>query len=394
MKTGRCFGNRHRPRSGNDNVSTVGLTEIMTAERFNDGGREIQPPPDLLETVTRFLTREGSEGEVPRLTALKGDGSARSFFRLNRGTPPSRSFVVMWNPPADNASVRENLACERIGKHLKRRGVPVPEIYHVDHRRGCVVMEDLGDTSLQDHLEHVEDPSPVFERVLEVLLRLQADGARGFDPRWCCQTPRYDRAVMILLEACYFREAFLRGCAGVTGDLDRLDRCFFHCAEMASRGPGRFFLHRDFQSRNIMVSGGGIRLVDWQGGRLGPPGYDIASLAIDPYTDLPDTRRDFLVEAYLSMLRDRAPSMADDFRRTYPYLAVQRNMQILGAFAYLSRVRGKRNFERYIRPALDRLRRLLGRMPDPGLLPLVETVREIDPAVFGCGTSPVRPGSG
>ncbi len=348
---------------------------------FNDGNRLTELPTGLQESVSKFWCRKGFDG-IPRLTAMDGDGSARSFFRVRSEDDPDRSFVVMWNPPLDSGLSRENLACELIGKHLFLRGVPVPEIFHVDRGLGCLVMEDLGDTDLQRYSRTVADPIPVFERVLDVLLHLQAEGAKGFDPGWCCQTANYDLTVMIQLEACYFRDAFLRRYAGITGKLDRLDGCFLYCAKMASRGPGGFFLHRDFQSRNIMISDGKVRIVDWQGGRLGPPGYDMASLAIDPYTELSGAQRAFLVEGYFSILRHRSPSMAEAFRETYPYLAVQRNMQILGAFAYLSKVRGKPAFESCIEPSLKRLEDLLEELSDPGLRPLAETILQIDRAAL------------
>jgi N-acetylmuramate 1-kinase len=317
------------------------------------------------------------------MTPLKGDGSNRSFFRMSSGAGFSRSYVVMWNPPADKKALHENLAYDRIGKHLEMRRVPVPQIHHADHQSGCIIMEDLGDVSLKAYVDRVDDPLPIFDRVLDVLVHLQVEGAMGFDARWCCQTPRYDRTVMTLLEALYFKESFLRRYTGMSGDLDRLDGCFFHCAEVASQCSDKFFLHRDFQSRNIMICEGEVRIIDWQGGRFGPPGYDIASLAIDPYTDLPDGRRDLLIENYASMICKKAPCVAEAFRKTYPYLALQRNMQILGAFAHLSRVMGKMEFEAYIAPALKRLKLHLEDMSDPALLPLGEALKKIDPSEMG-----------
>lgn len=335
-------------------------------------------PGDLSAALLPFWKKADLEVSSVLIAPLDGDGSARKFFRIRSKADSTDSFVVMWNPPVDKWAKRENLAYDLIGRHLRNRGVPVPEIHHVDHQSGCVVMEDLGDASLQSFFAETDKPLSVFERVLKVLLHLQLEGARGFDPGWCCQTPRYDRTVMILFEACYFRDAFLRGWAGIERNLDRLDNCFFHCAHMASMCREHLFLHRDFQSRNIMISGDDIRIIDWQGGRLGPPGYDLASLLIDPYTDMTERQRVHLLRVYQSMLRDTAPQTAEVFQRTYPYLALQRNMQILGAFAYLSRVRAKPGFQVYIKPALERLKNNLEELSDPRLLPLREMVRQIE----------------
>ena len=68
-------------------------------------------------------------------------------------------------------------------------------------------------------------------------------------------------------ESDYFREAFLGRYLGWTGPVSELDRAFDHMAARASRAGAGFFLHRDFQSRNILVTGDRIGFVDWQGGR-------------------------------------------------------------------------------------------------------------------------------
>jgi len=349
---------------------------MMTGVGFEETKGPMKPPPGLLSALNRFVEAEGFGKDTFFLTQLKGDGSSRFFFRMKWPNFPE-SFVVMWNPPGDHAALRENSAYDRIGMHLKKRRVPVPEIYHVDHRYGCVILEDLGDESLQDYLARLDDPLPVLGNVLEVLFHMQHEGVEGFDPRWCCQTPVYDHTVMILLEACYFREAFLRRYLRMTTDLGRLERCFLHCADVISGCRSSSLLHRDFQSRNLMMSNGRIRILDWQGARIGPPGYDLASLVIDPYTGLDDDIRFFLIQTYLTMFSARFPRETDHFQAVYPYLALQRNMQILGAFAHLSIAKGKKEFVAYIPPAVKRLKAQLERMPDAVLTPLKEIVAEI-----------------
>ncbi len=168
-------------------------------------------------------------------------------------------------------------------------------------------------------------------------------------------------------EADYFRDAFLSSYLGLTRDWSELEGPFDHLAEMASRADNHFFLHRDFQSRNIMVSDNRTGILDWQGGRLGPLPYDLASLIIDPYTDLSDHEKDKIYQYYLLLLRDYQPKWVDPFKKYFPYLAIQRNLQILGAFSYLTKVQGKPYFEVYISPALKSLYGLLDELSDPKL---------------------------
>jgi len=151
---------------------------------------------------------------------------------------------------------------------------------------------------------------------------------------------------------------------------------------VASKAENHFLLHRDFQSRNIIISDSGpsglrIGIIDWQGARLGPLGYDLASLLIDPYTRLSSHQRAHIYHVYVQLLAGSRPQRVSSLERHYPYLAIQRNLQILGAFAFLSRVRGKVHFEAYLRPALESLARLLEELADPDLKTLRDVVKDL-----------------
>jgi hypothetical protein len=290
----------------------------------------------------------------------------------------------MQNEPRDPKADRENRAYLLIGRHLLEKGVPVPEIYRADLSSGLFIMQDLGDQNLQVACGK-PDRLSLYREVIGILIRMQIKGSEGFDPRWTCQTERYDRSVMGLYEADYFREAFLGRYLGLKSQWPELSASFELVAEGASRAANHFFLHRDFQSRNIMISGTRIGIIDWQGGRLGPLGYDLASLIIDPYTALSPAEKEEIYRSYVSLLGDREPAWVQPFEDSFPYLAIQRNLQILGAFSYLSKVMGKAYFEAYIPKALESLQGLLEKVPESGLTPLrdlVLSVREgINPAV-------------
>ena len=149
-----------------------------------------------------------------------------------------------------------------------------------------------------------------------------------------------------------------------------LKGAFDHLAGTASEAGSRFFLHRDFQSRNIMVRKQGLGILDWQGARFGPLAYDLASLLIDPYVDLSGDEQRQIYCYYLEVLGKTLPEEERSFEKYYPYLALQRNLQILGAFSFLTRSRGKTYFEAYIPAAVRTLRGLLKDLNDPGLSPL------------------------
>ncbi|MFH1479730.1 MAG: phosphotransferase [Pseudomonadota bacterium] len=323
--------------------------------------------------ILEFLKERNQATEGLSFKGLPGDGSRRIFWRIT-AREPGDSLIAMANPPADDAAGRENYAYLRIGRHLRSKGAPLPEIYRHDLEKGWFIMEDMGQMSLQDLVSSGEDPLPAYEKVLHHLFRVQTKGANDFDPKWCCQTERYDRTVMLKYEAYYFRDAFLGRYLGFKGDWPELEASFSHLAEKASMAGCGFFLHRDFQSRNIMLSKGNVGIIDWQGGRLGPLGYDLASLIIDPYTCLTREQKNEVYQLYLGLIKKHNPEWVESFERSYPYLAIQRNLQILGAFSYLTMVMNKTYFEAYIPDALKSLDDLLHHVHDQEIAPLRDLV--------------------
>jgi len=334
------------------------------------------PDPQLREFVADFFERLGFPTTNLGFEHLPGDGSQRRFWRV-AATEDDETVIAMENTPADERSRRENRAYLMIGKHLSEKGLPIPKIHSHNLDKGWFIMQDCGDRNLQDLVRHSRNRISIYERVVEVLYRLQTDGSRGFDPTWCCQTAKYDQEVMRDYEVDYFRNAFLGRYLGLKTDRPELEAPFEHLIKTAAEADDRYFLHRDFQSRNIMVLDARIGVIDWQGGRLGPLAYDLASLLIDPYTGLSAEEKNQIFETYLRLVKRRDRSGAESVERYFPYLAIQRNLQILGAFSFLTKVRNKAYFEAYIPPALESLRRLLDELRDPKLSPLLRLVSSL-----------------
>jgi aminoglycoside/choline kinase family phosphotransferase len=305
------------------------------------------------------LTPE-DEHELLRLSGLRGaahwelmrgDGSERRFYRLRVG---DRSAVAVVATDDGAAEARSYLY---LARHLRAQGAPVPEVYGALPEGRCIALEDLGDVHLDDVAEGLLLPEleMAYQRVLELLSRMQAAGAGGLDADRLYQGAKFDRKVMLERESRYFLERYANGYLGLNLAWEALEEEFNALAEAASEPDAGFFLHRDFQSRNVMVRRGEFFFIDFQAGRFGPRAYDVASLLIDPYVGLPGDMQERLLEHYAECAGERP----GEFRRGWVALALQRNLQILGAFSFLGLVRGKRAFLGHIPAAASSLRRLL-----------------------------------
>jgi hypothetical protein len=312
-------------------------------------------------------------------------GSERALTRLVHA---GGSLVLVENPVAATDAVNENDAFDYLAAHLGARGIPVPAVLAYERSRGWLLLEDLGDRDLCGEARRTlrggippsaadrEGLAALYREALDVLVRLQVDGREGFDPRRTHNPPRYDVALMREWESGYFereligRHLGLAAPPGLDAELDRL-------AERAGEAESAFLLHRDYQSQNLKIHGGRLRVIDFQGARLGPPQYDLAALLLDPYADLPADLRRGLLEHYLARFTARTGEDRGRFLERLPLVAAHRLMQALGAYAFLGRERGKTAFLAHIPVALRLLEETIAALADaaPRLAALVAEAR-------------------
>lgn len=286
---------------------------------------------------------------------LAGDGSDRRWHRLSSG---KRRLVLADHGITLSLPGSEVNAFIRIGNYLHRCGLPVPKIYVHDGFSGLVFLQDLGDCHLQQVVKKTPDDHRVealYRTVIDTLLDLTATAEEGFDPAWTCQSPSYDTKLILEKECRYFVEAFLNGYLDMEVDYDALADEFDHLARCAIDHGVAGLLHRDLQSRNIMMHEGRPYLIDFQGARRGPVQYDLAALLIDPYVKMDRRLQGRLLDYAAQQSSKRLGSELDRFISGYRYCAVTRNLQMLGAFGFLSRVKGKHDFEAWIPAAVDML---------------------------------------
>jgi aminoglycoside/choline kinase family phosphotransferase len=265
---------------------------------------------------------------------MAGDGSSRTYFRLVG--PEWQTAVGAIGPDRE-----ENRAFLSYSRSLRDAGLPVPEIYGADEPAGIWLEEDLGETTLFDALVNAREreggafPASMLEtyrRVVRVLPRFQVEGARVIDFSVAYPRSAFDLQ-SILWDLNYFKYHFLK-LAHVDFSEARLEKDFKKLARFLLGADTRYFLYRDFQSRNIMLRDGEPWFIDYQGGRRGAPHYDIASLLYDAKAAIPDETRATLLEEYLDALETYEPVDRDRFLEHYRGYVLVRILQALGAYGY------------------------------------------------------------
>lgn len=316
----------------------------------------------IIETLLQESDKV-SDGSGLTINILAGDGSSRKFWRITQND--RRVCLAVAPPVADELNLSEAKSARAIGLHLLQHGVRVPEQYGWDKKSGVLLFEDLGDVKLHDYVlkqqgteNYIDTIRSCYLQVVKGLATMQVKGVKDFDNKWCWDTPLYDIRTMLERESGYFLRAFWQDYLGEK-EPSGLHEEFDSLARQAALISNNYFLHRDFQSRNIMIHHEKPYFIDFQGGRLGPLGYDLASLLIDPYVALPLDFQEELVEKYFDQLEVLITVDRVKFVEEYLLLALQRNLQIVGAFAFLTKQRKKQFFEQYLQPAVMSLNTLL-----------------------------------
>jgi len=317
-----------------------------------------EPRPE----VRRYL-RES----IPGATAvpLAGDASTRRFYRVALPDGSTRVLMDYGTPfSGDTDDIRLN-------RVFRAAAVPAAEILDVSPAAGCLLLEDLGDRTLEKLLLGPSGkPAPGALPLLERAVRLAARVA----DRGTVELERSERANGPALDAARFRfemDYFLDHFAGALRGLDRpspeLRAELYALADRAARTPRRVLCHRDFHSRNLLLTDDGrIAVVDIQDARWGPDSYDLASLLRDAYFETEESWIEPLIALYESCL-DQPPD-PESFRRRFHTVAAERMIKALGTFGYQTAVRGSARYLDPARRTAGRLRRLLPRAEETARL--------------------------
>jgi aminoglycoside/choline kinase family phosphotransferase len=336
--------------------------------------------PMLAEVLVPFV-RGFAGGGAGTVETLVGDASTRRYHRVRvtGGEPPTAIIMELPDEPlkSDEATAGERppeLPFLNVQRYLAAGGYPVPRVYKSDLARGLLGLEDLGDRTFESVVTAAPpaEREPLYRAAIDQIVALQQLGARAPDPSCIAFSRRFDER-LLRWELGHFREWYLEAEKGVVlpaAASATVEAAFDWIAAVLAAEPVTL-VHRDFQSRNLMLVGGDraagsapsrpeLRVIDFQDALLGTRAYDLVALLRDSYVELGPGEVDALVSTFVARagIDDEAA-----FRRLFTLQTLQRKLKDAGRFVFIDRVRNNPSFLRWIPTTIKYVRDALAAAP-------------------------------
>ncbi|MEO7923321.1 MAG: RNase adapter RapZ [Chitinophagaceae bacterium] len=305
----------------------------------------------LIEQVSE-LYRQWKGKEPGAVDLLPQSGSERRYFRIHG---KDHSVIGTYG-----ANIKENETFIYFSKQFKKNKLAVPEIFAASDDGMFYLQEDFGDTSLLDHLElygQTDKVYQLFSKSLEALAQLQVNGDDGLIYEYCLTNKEFGKQA-ILADLLYFKYYFLDALRKPYDKQKLLDD-FDALSNYLTHTEYKYFMFRDFQSRNILVKeDNSVHFIDYQGGMKGAPQYDVASMLWQARANLPDAWKNNLLEDYMNSFSAITGKTIDKsvFRSQYNGYVLIRLLQVLGAYGFRGLFERKAQFLTSIPLALRNLR--------------------------------------
>lgn len=310
-----------------------------------------------------------------RLTSIEripGDASTRRYYRVGAD---NQTFILMCvDPFADKGWDLDFLAVQ---KHLAACQVAVPKVIDVDAARGYVLLEDLGDDTLLHRLKSILDTDlerAYYQRAIDILVQMQTAASQPGKGKRIETFDLFFDFKKLMWEVDFTIEHFYEKHLArkfKPGDVEIIREGFGKICTILAAEP-TVFTHRDYHSRNIMVTGAPgtpeerYVMIDFQDARLGPIQYDLASLLRDSYYQLEESQVRTLLDYTIAKLEAATGKMIDrkHFLYIFDLMAIQRNFKAIGSFASFLNRRGNATYLKYIGNTFENIRRTLVKYPE------------------------------
>lgn len=308
------------------------------------------------------LVAKVTKGTCLSTDLLAGQASTRRYYRASSTGNP-QTVVVMVVPPEDRSSDVQAYPFLNMHSYLQSHHYPVPKVLWQALADGMIVLEDLGDEMLELSVRpgglRPHDTNKLYQDAIQLIAQLQA---MPRDPGCVAFGRRFDFK-LLRWELDHFRQWLLQEGRGVqlsSAESKTLEAAFDRIAEELAETP-QVLVHRDFQSRNIMVEPGGrLRIIDFQDALLGSETYDLVALLRDSYVSLDTTQVIDFVRFFVT-IGHRDPVR---IQRLFHLQTVQRKLKDAGRFVFIDRQRGNPSFLPSIPLTLKYVGNALGNLPE------------------------------
>ncbi|MFP5520533.1 MAG: aminoglycoside phosphotransferase family protein [Bdellovibrionia bacterium] len=293
---------------------------------------------------------------------LAGDASNRRYYRV---VLDQQSWVLMRWEPFDP----ENYPFLSVLRHFERNQVHVPRVEKMSPQDGLVLLEDLGDLTLerkfwetQDHKTSLE----FYDLAIDEIVKIHHHSSRDKTP--CTAFNLQFDVEKLLWELNYGKEHLLNGLLkyDYKGEqLKELEQIFLDICTKLNAEPKKI-AHRDYHSRNLMIKLDKVVVIDFQDARLGTVQYDLVSLLKDSYVEMPDEFSEHLLQRYLTKSEE---FLGKGFSRThfdyiYELQSIQRCFKACGSFASFYNTREDRRYLKYLNGTLKKVMKSLAHFPE------------------------------
>jgi len=282
---------------------------------------------------------------------LPKSGGDRIYFRI---TTPVKSFIATYNN-----NIEENSTFLNFTEKFHEFDAHVPHIYWVHPGGKMYLQQDFGKSSLLNELEREGESTHVFElfkKSLKELALLQIYGDKVIDYSHCLTSREFGRQA-ILSDLLYFKYYFL-DTLKIPYDKENLLDDFEALSTYLTHVEHKYFMFRDFQSRNVYVQNDDVYFIDYQGGMKGALQYDVASLLWQARANLSQEWKESLLEYYMDCISEILDKPVDRnrFVNQYNGYVLIRMMQVLGAYGFRGLFERKAQFLTSIPLALENLK--------------------------------------
>jgi aminoglycoside/choline kinase family phosphotransferase len=326
-----------------------------------------------LQQLTDWLHKQIPETSF-NISPASADASFRRYFRVSFNDGQTR---IAMDAPPQHEDCRP-FVC--VAKLFEQASTHVPHVYAQDLGQGFLLLSDLGNTTYLQALEQgTRTPRELYGAATDALIRIQLASRDN-------ELPLYDEA-LLQREMRLFPDWYIAKHLNTKLDEKqsaKLDTVFQRILQNNLAQP-RVYVHRDFHSRNLMVSDPNPGILDFQDAVYGPITYDLASLFKDAYIRWEEAEiLDWLIRYWEKARKAGLPVHQDfaDFYRDYEWMGVQRHIKVLGIFARLYHRDGKESYLKDMPLVMDYLRRACARYIDlKPLLNLLDVLEQKKPEV-------------